>query len=885
MNRREVYKFFNIKDPIDGNFISEDEVDDHFLRTMEGWNTDQGSFALRMMSKYKRTYHENFKKKILNYISMALLDPNVVEQPPAISEQGPLILLDSIFDNSFSEDSLIFYDALEEMACLLDETTAKCIIIPLIYECSRKVTTFFIYEVNHQIYFDTIKAFLTIKEVLNWFQEEFIWGLKDTNLRMDTSKFHRAFQYDTNIPCFLDGLIDIYLYPKGELFEPVDIFLKSKPRASYHDSMTLTLKGFEIHSTKLYDLVVRLVKSSAAAKENFMKYVLMVIRKNLDRNKTVFDHNAVISDGYAYNMNTLLLFFSTRIIRGNLSNLIDLDFFKQVDLKSIEEEKDQTQSENQNSGESDENAGSEHNDQETTPHSVEYNNSVTQQEIVDFPRDENLPVLIVKNTLFENIQADRKLSFSTVIFITKIIFANFSYVKFQDMICHLENASMSLQTFREQFTNDRRFISQAEMIDSKLQGLTFHIAIASFKENEIPFIDFMIKFALEKGVEKFPSIYHDVILKIKSLVLRYCDQFISPNLIEYMEKMFSMQQKNLHFQSDLLKILMTDGIYLTKTLFDHIIVFYSDLNQHPEFTSEKYNLRYEIHEILLMDSSQMLRDLQPTQENLRFVNYMIDDFQTCLNDGLDSISQIKNLSSELENCKNKIEIRKLKRKLRRAKSRAKDNFAFVQTSYNILFLLLKETEILLRQEVVKKFISILNCNLRTIAGPKCSNLVIRNPEAYGFRPKEFLRNILKIYLEMKEQKYLETIVSDFSYFNIQLFMKALQIVETKSILTCTDAEDFRVFVKNLEDTQKETVEDDDIIPDEFIDPITCDTMEDPVLLKSSNVIVDRTTFDSLMLADRIDPFNREILDETKVEEATELKNKIQKYFADKKSRK
>lgn len=46
------------------------------------------------------------------------------------------------------------------------------------------------------------------------------------------------------------------------------------------------------------------------------------------------------------------------------------------------------------------------------------------------------------------------------------------------------------------------------------------------------------------------------------------------------------------------------------------------------------------------------------------------------------------------------------------------------------------------------------------------------------------------------------------------------------------------------------------IPDEFQDPLMATLMKDPVLLPTSNTILDRATIASHLLTNTIDPFNR-----------------------------
>ncbi|GMI20276.1 hypothetical protein TeGR_g3371, partial [Tetraparma gracilis] len=70
-------------------------------------------------------------------------------------------------------------------------------------------------------------------------------------------------------------------------------------------------------------------------------------------------------------------------------------------------------------------------------------------------------------------------------------------------------------------------------------------------------------------------------------------------------------------------------------------------------------------------------------------------------------------------------------------------------------------------------------------------------------------------------------------------------------------------------------------PDEFYDPLTCEIMRDPVWLPTSKNFCDRSTISQHLLNDQTDPFNRQPLTQDKVEEAPELKAKIEAWIAEK----
>jgi ubiquitin conjugation factor E4 B len=73
----------------------------------------------------------------------------------------------------------------------------------------------------------------------------------------------------------------------------------------------------------------------------------------------------------------------------------------------------------------------------------------------------------------------------------------------------------------------------------------------------------------------------------------------------------------------------------------------------------------------------------------------------------------------------------------------------------------------------------------------------------------------------------------------------------------------------------------DDAPEEFCDPITTVLMEDPVLLPTSNIIVDRSTIVTHLLSDPTDPFNRKSLKIEDLVSCSELKEKIDIYKLEK----
>lgn len=80
----------------------------------------------------------------------------------------------------------------------------------------------------------------------------------------------------------------------------------------------------------------------------------------------------------------------------------------------------------------------------------------------------------------------------------------------------------------------------------------------------------------------------------------------------------------------------------------------------------------------------------------------------------------------------------------------------------------------------------------------------------------------------------------------------------------------------VEGQQEEEITGD--IPDEFLDPIQYTLMKDPVILPTSDTIMDRATILRHLLSDERDPINRKPLTADMLVPAEELRAKIRAWM-------
>lgn len=124
------------------------------------------------------------------------------------------------------------------------------------------------------------------------------------------------------------------------------------------------------------------------------------------------------------------------------------------------------------------------------------------------------------------------------------------------------------------------------------------------------------------------------------------------------------------------------------------------------------------------------------------------------------------------------------------------------------------------------------------------------------------------------------------YYSAELVEKSVKTCRKLNLLTGKSMEDFEA-LPGLVAAAAESVASDDALlkdaPDEFLDPLMVTFMKDPVLLPTSDTIIDRSTITQHLLNDPTDPFNRKDLTIDMVVPATELKERMNKWVEEKRA--
>ncbi|CAF0817504.1 unnamed protein product [Brachionus calyciflorus] len=288
-------------------------------------------------------------------------------------------------------------------------------------------------------------------------------------------------------------------------------------------------------------------------------------------------------------------------------------------------------------------------------------------------------------------------------------------------------------------------------------------------------------------------------------------------------------------------------------------------------------------------ANQALENIDSSEQPLflKFLNYLINDANYLLVEGLMYLEKIKISQDKLEidrmeknlTSQQRAELESgLKHMIMLAKFH---NFMSLKTIETIRMLTMEIKDIFCHDVLCDRVATMLNDFLLHLVGKKKrKQLKVKNLDEVKFKPKEIVSIICDIYLNLSENRnFCEAVCRDGRSYSTDLFESAIEVLEQigRDVLWI---EDFKKFSRKVEDISEQIKMDEanfEDAPEEYLDPIMSSLMEDPVLLPSSKKIVDRSTISRHLLSDQTDPFNRSPLTLQEVIPASDLKKEIEEW--------
>jgi len=278
---------------------------------------------------------------------------------------------------------------------------------------------------------------------------------------------------------------------------------------------------------------------------------------------------------------------------------------------------------------------------------------------------------------------------------------------------------------------------------------------------------------------------------------------------------------------------------------------------------------------------------------IRFANGLLNETNKLVSETLTSLGNIKEYQSRMQTAEfatmNEEQKKQFEEKLHEAEGTARHSAGLcLETVHMVNYLTTDEViqKPFLQKEILPRFVSMIFNVIYNMSGAKGLEFKVDNMESYNFRPKDMLREVCEALLHVcSSPEFQEASVGDAFFKMGTPLSKAISVITKHSLMAPSDIAKLTVFKNQVADMALDAADLDKLLsdaPEEYLDPLLLTLMEDPVLLTTSNNIVDRATIMTQLLNDPIDPFNRAALSMADVKPCPELKAEIDAWVEGKK---
>mmetsp|Transcript_110713 Transcript_110713/g.319814 ORF Transcript_110713/g.319814 Transcript_110713/m.319814 type:complete len:1018 (-) Transcript_110713:151-3204(-) len=411
--------------------------------------------------------------------------------------------------------------------------------------------------------------------------------------------------------------------------------------------------------------------------------------------------------------------------------------------------------------------------------------------------------------------------------------------------------------------------------------------------------------------ELFTHVKPDLLLPLVTFMLGSGGHVKNPNLRGKATTILMTLTK----QRDYLHLLETSPILANDIVPGCIRVFTAVEKTKQSYYDIRMQLKYQLR-IPIMELMEKVLPIESHQKSLlafahsfsdeflKFLNQLMNDATMQISEGLDTLQEIRRIvreqgeaglqrpSAEALSADEQNEGGEDVYRRSRAdpKEHCKTYMKMGHRTMRTLWSIIKEAPIVIvsKLNVLQQLLhSCLNACLDRLVGPKCLELKMQKGaandfEEYNFKPKEMIQMVAEMYIYVArsdKDRVQKLIVEDGRSYRPKTFQKAVQVLKREQMIAAQMLQEFESFVQDLNNlsASQEAALANITIPDDFLDPIMSEIMEDPVLLPSSNTIMDRKVIERHIMSNDDDPFNRMPLSVKDLVPQDELRARIQEF--------
>jgi ubiquitin conjugation factor E4 B len=276
-----------------------------------------------------------------------------------------------------------------------------------------------------------------------------------------------------------------------------------------------------------------------------------------------------------------------------------------------------------------------------------------------------------------------------------------------------------------------------------------------------------------------------------------------------------------------------------------------------------------------MSSQESSTAAAPAQNYfVRFANGMMNEANSLVASTMEKLAEIKKIQDEIKsadwNRKSEEERKQIMEKYEQSERECRGSAGLCLETLNMLSYLTSDEVIrapfVNDDAILTQFIDTLLSVLFKLVGPKSLEIKVDNMESYNFQPKPMLREIAMAMLNFADiPKFQRAVRMNTFYKNDTEFRKAIDTIHRLHLLQPAEDEKLQQLIQafaKIEDYVEALKTLENEAPDEFLDALMFTIMKDPVLLPTSDTIVDRSTIARQLLNNEIGKCSLVLLDDS-----------------------
>ncbi|CAG8442490.1 7451_t:CDS:10 [Scutellospora calospora] len=832
---------------------------------------------------------DTLKELIINYIQYVLQYPDDLPQVRNSTKLGPNQLVSRLLEEFDSPQGLPL-DFIKELANKVDDEGFEKMFLPALLGYSAQIRTKNILSRDYLLPLNSLVTLSEIKPLADKMTKARNWNPPNSTARI------------FEVGSLLGPFCRLSAFPTDEptIAESYFANVQARRQADIDSAMTSlrgAIRGVQHSIFKIFNNIVR---SSPSAREAVLGYFAEVIRLNERRAQMQVDPTQVGTDGFLTNLTSVLLHFADPImdLRNPKIDRIDVDYFRKsnrIDVSRETKIKANQQEADAYFSLVDESTSAPNFISEIfflTIAMHHYGPLHCYENYNNFLRD-----LSELQKQYDRIRADQPNWAGTPM-----------AARSEELLAHCKIEKMA----SHKIAYDAQLLDQVALDHSlKFYNLVMNWMLRIVdptgkhpeKQIQLPlpptppdafamlpeyvFEDITELFLfVAKYIPRASVVYQDVLIVFIITFLKSSSYIKKPYLkAKLVEILFYFTIRGER-EGSIEKLLNSHPLALDH-LLSALMSFYVEVEQtgtHTQFY-DKFNIRYNISQIFKsiwgnhVHKERLKEESRNLDSFVRFANLLMNDVTYLLDESLRKLAEIHNIQNEMNNKEEweskPQQYRQERENTLRSDERSATSYMSLgnETVNMLVYMTAEVADPFLTPQMVDRLAAMLDYNLKSLAGPKCTELKVRNPETYSFRPKELLSQLVNIYLNLcKHRVFVQAVARDRRSYDKAFFSKAASVLSKYGLHSPKNISELEKFVNEVEETivlEAEGEEELGDIPEEFLDP---------VILPGSRVTVDRSTITTHLLSDTTDPFNRMPLTIDQVIPNTELKERIEAFL-------